>query len=158
MKTLTLLAPLFLSQDQVVEGPIAILGMEHVHHSDQYFVREGQLWVPSAALPDLIGFKLKEQALYSGNTCINLSSKQDWCAEQAGETFFNLSGFARNTQQAFARSEDSRTWSFAAHPELPSPLQSGRAPDFELLDRDGNEVRLSDFRGVKVLLLTWATW
>ena len=32
------------------------------------------------------------------------------------------------------------------------------APDFELKDRDGNVVRLSDFRGKKVLLVTWASW
>lgn len=32
------------------------------------------------------------------------------------------------------------------------------APDFNLADMQGNEVRLSDFRGQKVLLNFWATW
>ncbi|MCZ6597977.1 MAG: redoxin domain-containing protein [Planctomycetota bacterium] len=32
------------------------------------------------------------------------------------------------------------------------------APDFALPDRHGNLVRLSDFRGKKVLLYTWASW
>jgi peroxiredoxin len=32
------------------------------------------------------------------------------------------------------------------------------APDFRLLDHAGNEVRLSDYRGQRVLLNFWATW
>lgn len=32
------------------------------------------------------------------------------------------------------------------------------APDFEVLDNDGNTVRLSDFRGKPVVLNFWATW
>lgn len=32
------------------------------------------------------------------------------------------------------------------------------APDFSLMDLDGNPVRLSDFRGKKVLINFWATW
>lgn len=32
------------------------------------------------------------------------------------------------------------------------------APDFTVLDADGNEVRLSDFRGKPVVLTFWATW
>jgi len=32
------------------------------------------------------------------------------------------------------------------------------APDFALPDRDGKMVRLSDFRGKKVLIVTWASW
>ncbi len=31
------------------------------------------------------------------------------------------------------------------------------APDFALEDREGNVVRLSDFRGKKVLIVTWAS-
>ena len=32
------------------------------------------------------------------------------------------------------------------------------APDFTVLDKDGNEVRLSDFRGKPVVLNFWASW
>ncbi len=38
-------------------------------------------------------------------------------------------------------------------------IQKGnRAPDFTLLDLEGNKVELSDFRGKKVVLNFWATW
>ena len=32
------------------------------------------------------------------------------------------------------------------------------APDFTVLDKDGNEVKLSDFKGKPVVLNFWATW
>ena len=32
------------------------------------------------------------------------------------------------------------------------------APDFALPNREGEVVRLSDFRGKKVLIITWASW
>jgi peroxiredoxin len=32
------------------------------------------------------------------------------------------------------------------------------APDFAVPDRRGNPVRLSGFRGKKVLVVTWASW
>ena len=37
-------------------------------------------------------------------------------------------------------------------------LRSAMAPDFELPNREGELVRLSDFRGKKVLIVTWASW
>ena len=32
------------------------------------------------------------------------------------------------------------------------------APDFALPDLDGNTVQLSDFKGKKIMLLSWASW
>jgi peroxiredoxin len=37
-------------------------------------------------------------------------------------------------------------------------LRSLEAPDFTLPDVDGNPVSLSNFRGKKVLLASWASW
>jgi peroxiredoxin len=37
-------------------------------------------------------------------------------------------------------------------------LQSLDAPDFELPDLAGRKHRLSDHRGKKVLLASWASW
>ena len=42
-----------------------------------------------------------------------------------------------------------------------TPVLVGRgipAPDFSLPDQSGEMVALGDFRGVKVLLITWASW
>jgi peroxiredoxin len=32
------------------------------------------------------------------------------------------------------------------------------APDFELLSLDGEAVRLSDYRGKRLVLFMWASW
>ncbi len=40
-------------------------------------------------------------------------------------------------------------------PATPEKLE---APDFSAIDRDGNTVRLSDFRGKPVVLNFWASW
>lgn len=43
--------------------------------------------------------------------------------------------------------------------DLPVGLAEGNlAPDFSLLDLNGNPVQLSDYRGKKVLVNFWATW
>lgn len=43
--------------------------------------------------------------------------------------------------------------------ELPIGLEKGeRAPDFTLTDLKGNTVKLSDFKGKKVMLNFWASW
>ena len=39
-----------------------------------------------------------------------------------------------------------------------SHVSAGAAPDFTLTDLDGNEVKLSDLEGQKVVLNFWATW
>ncbi|MBM4761989.1 redoxin domain-containing protein [Bacillus sp. B15-48] len=43
--------------------------------------------------------------------------------------------------------------------QLPVGLDEGNlAPEFSLMDLNGNEVNLSDYRGKKILLNFWATW
>lgn len=43
-------------------------------------------------------------------------------------------------------------------PDDPAEYERPEAPDFTMLDQDGNEVRLSDFFGKPVVLNFWATW
>lgn len=42
--------------------------------------------------------------------------------------------------------------------EAQNPAGNGSAPDFCVLDENGNEVRLSDFAGKPVVINFWATW
>jgi hypothetical protein len=42
--------------------------------------------------------------------------------------------------------------------ELPSPDARLPAPDFSLLDLEGNVVHISDYRGSVVLAGFWTTW
>ena len=43
-------------------------------------------------------------------------------------------------------------------PEPGSRLAGGEAPDFTLPDFDGVQHSLSQYRGKKVLIMTWASW
>jgi hypothetical protein len=61
--------------------------------------------------------------------------------------------------QPVARDATASTWVLGTGPaQRASALASLEAPDFELPDLDGKLHRLSDYRGKKVFLATWASW
>ena len=76
--------------------------------------------------------------------------------------YFNLSAFARKVGQTVVVDRDARVWSFGDIPIVRGQFVESRiAPDFEVpvnKERSGRSVRLADFRGKKVLVLTWASW
>jgi len=54
---------------------------------------------------------------------------------------------------------EARVWSFGEIPVFRGAFVESRiAPDFAVSDRQGRIVHLSDFRGKKVLVVTWASW
>jgi hypothetical protein len=78
---------------------------------------------------------------------------------RAGQGWFNVSELARKLQQAVVVDREHAVWSFGNIPVTRNAyLQSAMAPFFALPNREGKLVRLSDFRGKKVLLITWASW
>ena len=65
--------------------------------------------------------------------------------------------FARKVRQPVVT--EAGVWSFGEIPVLRGDFYESRvAPDFSVPDRAGKIVHLSDFRGKKVLILTWASW
>lgn len=121
---------------------------------------EGEdLLIPADQVQAVTRFELKPQGLCAGDTCIPIPSGETWLTERRGVPLFNVTKFARRVDQAFAHDETSQVWSFTRVPSPETlPLLAGVAPDFALQDRQGRTVKLSDFRGKKVLLLTWASW
>jgi hypothetical protein len=109
------------------------------------------LWVRAADLPRINEFELKPQGACRADMCIPVSKNL-----KAGE-WFNLTGFARKLGQTVVT--DSGVWSFGEIPVVRGNFYNSRiAPDFSAPDRKGRTVHLSDFRGKKVLVLTWASW
>jgi hypothetical protein len=109
------------------------------------------LWVRAADLPRINEFELKPQGACRADMCIPISKKL-----KAGE-WFNLTGFAQKLGQTVV--QDSGVWSFGEIPVVRGNFYNSRtAPDFAVPDRKGRIVHLSDFRGKKVLVLTWASW
>jgi hypothetical protein len=109
------------------------------------------LWVRAADLPRINDFELKPQGACRADLCIPISKEL-----KSGE-WFNLTGFARRIKQAYVA--DAGAWSFGEIPVVRGDFYRSRmAPDFALPDRKGHTVHLSDFRGRKVLVVTWASW
>jgi hypothetical protein len=109
------------------------------------------LWIQTADLPRVNEFEVKPQGACRGDVCIPISKEL-----KSGQTF-NLTGFARRVHQISVA--DSGVWSFGAIPVMRGAfLESRVAPDFAIPNRTGKIVHLSDFRGRKVLLVTWASW
>lgn len=109
------------------------------------------LWVRAADLPRINEFELKPQGACRADMCIPVPK------ELRSGAWFNLSGFARRVHQASVN--DAGVWSFGEMPAVRGDFYRSRvAPDFAVPDRKGRVVHLSDFRGKKVLVVTWASW
>lgn len=111
------------------------------------------LWIQKADLPRINGFELKPQGACRADVCIPIPPTM------TRGTTFNLSSFAQKVGQRVIADPANRAWSFGEIPVVRGAyLESRMAPDFSIPDRKGRAVKLSQFRGKKVLLVTWASW
>jgi hypothetical protein len=119
------------------------------------------LWVTTADLTRATGFVLKPQGVCREELCFPIPKerKTEFLADRAQAPWFNLSAFARLLKQPVALDEALRVWYFGPRPDQQGAiLASLQAPDFTLPDMEGKRHSLADFRGKKVLLVTWASW
>ena len=113
----------------------------------------GALWVLKNDLLKINGFEIKPQGACRADICIPIPRGM-----MKGDTF-NLTAFAQRVGQKFITDPAARVWSFGEIPVVQGAyLESRIAPDVTVPDRKGKPVRLSQFRGKKVLLVTWASW
>jgi len=111
------------------------------------------LWVRKTDLPRINGFELKPQGACRADVCIPINKSMT----RAG--YFDITAFARKIGQSVVVDSNSRAWSFGEIPILRGSFLNSRiAPDFAVPDRKGRGIHLSDFRGKKVLVVTWASW
>ena len=109
------------------------------------------LWVRAADLPHINEFELKPQGACRADMCIPVAKTLK------NGPWFNLTGFSRKLGQAYIN--DQGVWSFGEIPVMRGSFYNSRlAPDFAVPDRTGKVVHLSDFRGKKALVFTWASW
>lgn len=114
------------------------------------------LWLTPEELIRATGWEVKPEGVCAGDTCIPVpaSREQEW----QGKDGFNLSAFARHLGQSAVANGQRGVWVFGDSVGAGSTAASVQAPDFTLPDLDGQMHSLSDYRGRKVLLLTWASW
>ena len=119
------------------------------------------LWVTPEDFTRINGFVVKPEGACLDDICIPLRQNEDGelFVKRDGASWLNATAFADKVQQAYAVDRESGVWSFGQVPVTRKVfLESAVAPDFALKDREGKVVRLSDFRGKKVLIITWASW
>ena len=119
------------------------------------------LWVTLKDLTRATGYELKPQGVCRDDLCFPIpkDKKNKFLSKRASVTWFNLSEFARLVGQAVAYDRKHSVWHFGPRAEVQnSYLESLEAPDFTLPDMNGRMRSLLEFRGKKVLLLTWASW
>jgi peroxiredoxin len=112
-----------------------------------------ELWIRKSDLKRINKFEVKPQGACRDDLCIPIPSDMS----RGGN--FNLTAFAKKVGQTVVADADENVWSFGEIPLLRGGFLSSRvAPDFAVPDRRGRTVHLSDFKGKKVLLVTWASW
>ena len=135
--------------------------------SDLAAAREdaGQLWITTADLKRATRFEVKPQGVCRDELCFPLPKAKreafihkDASTGNSSQTWFNMTAFAELVHQPVAHDAALATWYFGLRSDQRQQLSSLQAPDFTLPDLQGKPHRLSDFRGKKILLVTWASW
>ena len=122
--------------------------------------RTDQLWITTTDLTRATRFEVKPQGVCREELCFPLpkARQQEFLHRRAPVTWFNLTAFAALVHQPVAHDAALSTWYFGLRSDQQQRLASLRAPDFTLPDMNGKPHSLSDFRGKKVFLVTWASW
>jgi len=113
------------------------------------------LWLSASALFAATGWELKPEGLCRDDVCVPVS--------QGGPVLVgadvNLTALARLLGQPIVRDRANGVWCFADAVAGPrQPREALDAPDFTLPDLDGHPHSLRDYRGLKVFLVSWASW
>jgi hypothetical protein len=122
-------------------------------------VAEGDdLWMPAHELRAATGWEPKPQGLCRDERCVPIPpGRRDQFLRNGN--LVNLAALARQLGQTVMHDDPHSLWFFGESTDTRrEALASLKAPDFTLPDIDGNLHSLSDYRGSKVLLLSWASW
>jgi hypothetical protein len=120
----------------------------------------GQFWITTVDLKRATRFEVKPQGVCRDELCFPLpkARQQEFVHKTPPMTWFNMTAFAGLVHQPVAHDAALATWYFGLRSDQRQQLSSLQAPEFTLPDLQGKPHRLSDFRGKKILLVTWASW
>jgi len=118
---------------------------------------ERDLWLTLPDLTRVSGFVIKPQGACLGDLCVPIPKSRKQAFQRQNR--FNLSELARTLNQPEVEDSAHNIRLFGPRPEVAMKVQSTlEAPNFTLPDWKGRPRSLSEFRGKKVLLITWASW
>ncbi len=113
------------------------------------------LWLDRDAIEQATGWTWKPEGLCHGDTCVPLPRGGD--LPMVRGDLLNLS--AMWSYMGHPVAHDVGTWVLGIGAQQRAQAMADLvAPDFTLPDLDGKPHKLSDYRGKKVLLATWASW
>lgn len=116
------------------------------------------LWLAPAEVERATGWQWKPEGLCQADTCMPLPRGEAGAA-LVRDGRLDLAGFWRSIGHPVARDDGGDTWVLGTGAaQRAEALASLEAPDFSLPDLAGNTHRLSDYRGRKVLMASWASW
>ena len=122
--------------------------------TDEYKVptRDG-LWMSAADAEKVTGWTLKPEGMCRDERCVPLPA----AAVKDGDV--DVEAFWQRLGGPVIASQDGDAWALGAPAdERNAALEGLQAPDFTLPDVDGKPRTLSELRGKKVFLATWASW
>ena len=115
-------------------------------------VRDG-LWMRAADAERVTGWTLKPEGMCRAELCVPMPASAVRDREVDVEAFWTKLG------GPVVASEERDVWALGAPAEERNAALEGlQAPDFTLPDIDGTPRSLSQLRGRKVFLATWASW
>jgi hypothetical protein len=115
------------------------------------------LWVDRADVERATGWSWKPEGLCRDDTCMPLPRHTERPMSDGDR--LDLAAFWRHAGWPVVHDDAAQIWVLGAGAaQRAEALASGEAPDFELPDLAGRMHRLSDYRGRRVFLVTWASW
>jgi hypothetical protein len=115
------------------------------------------LWLLDRDAQAATGWTVKPEGLCRGEVCVPLPAGREQELVRPGRV--NVAGLWRHLGQPLLRNAAGDAWVLGATArDRTAALASLEAPDFTLPDPSGRLHSLSDHRGKKVLLVTWASW
>lgn len=115
------------------------------------------LWLDAAGIAQALNWTWKPEGLCQDETCMPVPHAES--VQMVRGDKLDIAAMWRHMAAPVVRNAAADTWVFgAASEQRTRTLRGLSAPDFELPDLAGQMHRLSDYRGQKVLLVTWASW
>jgi len=115
------------------------------------------LWIGAQEFAAATGWQLKPEGLCRDDICVPVPSSG--AADYVSHDALNAAAFWRRMGHPVVHDTAGEVWVLGTRAaDRTSALTSLEAPDFTLPDLAGTPQSLSEHRGKKVLLATWASW
>ena len=117
------------------------------------------LWLDRNDVERATGWAWKPEGLCRADTCMPVRAASSSGAPLVDGDRLDVAAFWRRAGWPVVHDAASSVWVLGEGATVRADaLASLDAPDFELPDLDGRPHRLSDYRGKRVFLATWASW